>query len=149
MYKSMIACSFAKWFQFVLRRRNILLIATMLILSISGLLWYVDKQATAQIKTTAIHNAQLYSEAITTFRTLYTSEVVAAAKKHGMTISHDYVQQENAIPLPATMSILLGKRIGELGSGVKSRLYSPYPFPWDCGVDCGVRSCLLLVRNKT
>lgn len=130
MNQIFIVPSYAKWVQFVLRRRNILLITTMLVLSISGLLWHMNNQATAQIKTTAIHNARLYSEAIAEFRTLYTSEVVIAAEKHGMTISHDYAQQENAIPLPATMSILLGKRIGELSSGVISRLYSPYPFPW-------------------
>ena len=32
--------------------------------------------------------------------------------------------------MPATLSMLLGSRLGETGTGVSTRLYSPYPFPW-------------------
>ncbi len=35
-----------------------------------------------------------------------------------------------AIPLPATLSLILGKHIGAHASGAQTRLYSAYPFPW-------------------
>lgn len=79
--------------------------------------------------SSAIQNAKLFSHSISTFRSIYTSEVVAIAKKNGLIASHDYINK-NTIPLPATLSILLGNKIGEDGSGEKVRLYSPYPFPW-------------------
>ncbi|MBE9515731.1 MAG: DUF3365 domain-containing protein [Proteobacteria bacterium] len=76
-----------------------------------------------------LHNASLYSEAISTFRTIYTSEVVSVAERNGLLVTHDYHNKE-AIPLPATLSILFGNIIGESVSGAKVSLYSPYPFPW-------------------
>jgi len=82
------------------------------------------------IETSAIQNAQLYSQAIAEFRTIYTSEVISKVSEKGITVSHDYHGKKNAIPLPATLSMMLGKRMGEKGLGGASKLYSPYPFPW-------------------
>ncbi|NQZ26284.1 MAG: response regulator [Colwellia sp.] len=75
-------------------------------------------------------NAQRYLEALSAFRTLYTNEVVNTAKKQNITISHDYKNIKNAIPLPATLSMALGKEIGKFQSGAQTFLYSRYPFPW-------------------
>jgi diguanylate cyclase (GGDEF)-like protein len=47
-----------------------------------------------------------------------------------MEITHDYATKKGAIPLPATLSILLGNRIGEKVEGTQVRLYSDYPFHW-------------------
>ena len=75
-------------------------------------------------------NAQRYLEALSAFRTLYTNEVVKTAIKQNITISHDYKNIKNAIPLPATLSMALGKEIGKFQSGAQTFLYSRYPFPW-------------------
>jgi len=75
-------------------------------------------------------NAQRYLEALSAFRTLYTEEVVNTAKKQNITISHDYKNIKNSIPLPATLSMALGKEIGKFQSGAQTFLYSRYPFPW-------------------
>jgi len=75
-------------------------------------------------------NAKRYLEALSAFRTLYTEEVVNTAKKQNITISHDYRNIKNAIPLPATLSMALGKEIGKFQSGAQTFLYSRYPFPW-------------------
>jgi|GEM_PF-2022093 len=75
-------------------------------------------------------NAQRYLEALSAFRTLYTNEVVNTASKQNITISHDYKNIKNAIPLPATLSMALGKEIGKFQSGAQTFLYSRYPFPW-------------------
>ena len=49
---------------------------------------------------------------------------------HGVTVTHDYRAHDGAIPLPATFSMELGRRIGDKGSGMQVRLYSDYSFPW-------------------
>ena len=94
------------------------------------LLWNVWTLRENVVKSTALQDAKLYAQALAEFRTLYTSEVVQAVSQRGILVTHDYEQHEGAIPLPATLSMKLGERIGSHGSGAKSRLYSPYPFPW-------------------
>ena len=63
-------------------------------------------------------------------RSLYTADVVSAAKHSGMSIVHDYKMRENSIPLPATFSMTLGHKISQRLSGGNTRLYSDFPFPW-------------------
>lgn len=82
------------------------------------------------VETAALHHAKLYIRALTEFRTLYTAEVVSVASQHGLEVTHDYQNKPGAIPIPATLTMLLGDRIGASGLGASSRLYSPYPFPW-------------------
>jgi hypothetical protein len=94
------------------------------------MIWHVSRLQSELINSTAIRTAELYSVALTQFRTLYTSEVVEKARKHGLEITHDYAAHDNAIPLPATLSMILGEQIGKFTAGASSRLYSPYPFPW-------------------
>ena len=77
-----------------------------------------------------LQEAKRYSQALAEFRSLYTSEVVSRVAPHGVTVTHDYTTKEGAIPLPATFSILLGARLGELSEGTEVRLFSNYPFPW-------------------
>lgn len=95
-----------------------------------GLAWHVLTLQSNIVKMAGIHNAKLYSDAITAFRTLYSSEVVKIAEKHGFEVTHAYLKEDNSIPLPATFSVLLGKKISEAGSSGTVKLYSPYPFPW-------------------
>ena len=96
--------------------------------------FYLTALANTQVRDTAIKNAQMYLQALAEFRSLYTSEVVVKVKNHGSShgiqITHDYQNKKDAIPLPATLSMMLGSRLGGSESGVSSRLYSAYPFPW-------------------
>lgn len=101
-----------------------------LLLSLAGLSWSLQQIFSQQLQNAALKNAQLYTATLTEFRSLYTSEVVARARAYGMSVTHDYVGNPQAIPLPATLSMLLGNRLGQQGSGASIRLYSPYPFPW-------------------
>ena len=80
------------------------------------------------IESTALRTSQLYSTALTQFRVLYTSEVLEKARAHGLEVTHDYASRDDAIPLPATLSMLLGEEIGKQASGATAYLYSPYPF---------------------
>ena len=94
-----------------------------------GMVWHTNNLQENVVITSGLDNAKIYSDAITAFRTIYTSEVITAAKQHGVQVTHDY-KNRKAIPLPATLSILLGNKIGEGSSGVSVSLYSPYPFSW-------------------
>jgi|GEM_PF-6862412 len=91
---------------------------------------YLSKLSNEQIRTNALKTAALYTETLTLFRTLYSSEVVNTVKRGGLAVTHDYKEQHNAIPLPATLAMMLGNKLGNDEHSVSSRLYSPYPFPW-------------------
>ena len=56
--------------------------------------------------------------------------MVSTVKEAGLIVSHDYREHEQAIPLPATLSMELARRLGEGDHGNSISLYSPYPFPW-------------------
>ena len=112
------------------QRHAVLGMSLVLLLSLSGLAWHMQQLFTQQLHNTALKNAQLYTAVLTEIRSLYTSEVVSRAMLHGMTITHDYESNPQAIPLPATMSMLLGSRLGSQNRELRTRLYSPYPFPW-------------------
>ena len=94
------------------------------------LLWHFSQLSSELKEAAAIESAARYSEVLAEFRTLYTSEVVSRLRPHGIEVTHDYQSKEGAIPLPATLSMLLGERIGRKGSSVQVHLYSDYPFPW-------------------
>ena len=96
-------------------------------------LWQQWRFQSDMVKFMAEEDAQAYSEALATFRTVYTANVVNTAKSHGLEVTHDFDQGEKrgkAIPLPATLTKILAQQIGEQGSGIKASLYSKYPFPW-------------------
>lgn len=109
------------------------IIAFGLLLSIgSGVMFFKMRDlASHLIYQKSVAEARFFTDVIAEFRTLYTSEVVERVLKQGIKATHDYHFHEKEIPLPATLSILLGEKIGERQAGSpKVRLYSPYPFPW-------------------
>ncbi|MCZ6632218.1 MAG: ATP-binding protein [bacterium] len=110
--------------------RIILVLILMFCASVAGVLWHLSRLSSELIESAALHDADRYSQALAEFRTLYSSEVVARVQDRGIEVTHDYATHEGAIPLPATLSMALGKRIGEKGSGAQVRLFSAYPFPW-------------------
>jgi len=94
---------------------------------VSGFMWF---QSSKVSQRTALHEARQLADALAEFRTLYTAKVVSRAKAYGMEITHDYENKPGAIPLPATLSMELGRSIGAHETGAQSFLYSPHPFPW-------------------
>ena len=114
----------------LLHERTILVLTLMFCAGVAVMLWQVSRLQTNLIASIALQDASLYAQAVTEFRTLYTSEVVEAVRGHGVAVTHDYATKAGAIPLPATLSMLLGKHIGAHESGAQTRLYSAYPFPW-------------------
>jgi PAS domain S-box-containing protein len=64
------------------------------------------------------------------FRGLYSTEVVERVRALGVEATHDYLGNDRAIPLPATLTTELGERLSKSRPGAHIRLYSDQPFPW-------------------
>jgi hypothetical protein len=114
----------------LLHERTILVLIILFCIGIGCTLWYVSRLQSNLIASIALQDASLYSQALAEFRTLYTSEVVETVRQRGIKVTHDYIDHAGAIPLPVTLTMLLGKRISGHEAGAQLRLYSPYPFPW-------------------
>ncbi|WP_242007046.1 ATP-binding protein [Candidatus Nitrotoga sp. AM1P] len=93
-------------------------------------LWYLSHATTTLMQSAALQGITMHAESLMELRNLYTSEVVDRLGDHNIEVTHDYLDKPGAIPLPATFSMELGRRISLLGSGMVVRLYSNYPFPW-------------------
>ena len=111
----------------VLFDHTVAVLAIVLAVGLGVFLWHVSRLQSRVIETMALDNAALYSQALAEFRTLYTSEVVERVRPLGIAVTHDYQTTAGAIPLPATLSMMLGERIGLRSSGAETHLYSPYP----------------------
>lgn len=81
----------------------------------------------------ATESAQEHAESVTQFRNFYAQELVPRAMKAGVAVTHDYKSRDNALPLPATLTIELGHYMSQLDGGTQVRLYSDLPFPWRAG----------------
>ena len=117
---------------FVAMKSNkwLILIVTVCLVGFSGLFLNLYHLTNQLIERYAIEDADRYSRTIEAFRAVYSSEVVARIRGEGIEVRHDYELHDGAIPLPATLSMLLGKRIARGNSELQIRLYSDYPFPW-------------------
>jgi serine/threonine protein kinase len=92
-------------------------------------LWHLSQLSRTLVHSTALESAAQLSEVLEAVNHLYTSEVVDRAQTVGVYATHDYTKKKGNIPLPATLTILLGKYLGEQGSsGMVVRLYSDHPF---------------------
>ena len=133
-------------------RRPILVATAILVVAVAWLVWYTINFQNSLVETTALESAELYSHALTEFRMIYSAEVVQKVDSFpGFEITHDYQGKENAIPLPATLSMELGEKIGTHLSGAESWLYSEYPFPWrkNTATGRGSDSCLAAGVRRT
>ncbi len=92
-------------------------------------LWHLSRLSEQLVKSTALESAAQQSEMLDVVNAFYSSQVVDRVQSHGIVVTHDYLSQKGAIPLPATFTIESGQRIGERSkTGMLFRLYSDYPF---------------------
>ncbi|HWC05596.1 MAG TPA: ATP-binding protein [Methylomirabilota bacterium] len=119
-----------RWIR-LLRRRTVLVLTVMFCAGAAAILWHLSRLTSTLVESAALQGASVHAESLQAVRALYTSEVVERLRaRAGVRVTHDYLSQEGAVPLPVTLSIALGRRLGEKGSGMQVRLYSDYPFPW-------------------
>ena len=91
---------------------------------------YTYQSSEAMVKQYAAESAQTHAVSLTQFRNFYTQELVPRAVKAGVDITHDYKLRENALPLPASLTIDLGHYLSKVDGGTQVHLFSDQPFPW-------------------
>jgi eukaryotic-like serine/threonine-protein kinase len=90
-------------------------------------LWRLSVLSEDLIRASALEGAAQQSEMLDEVNVVYSAEV--ADRVRGVPVTHDYAGRPGAIPLPATLTIELGRHISDRGkSGVQVRLYSDFPF---------------------
>ena len=114
----------------LLHNYTILVPAIIFCALVAGTLWHLSRLSSNLIQSSALQTASMHAASLKEVRKLYTSEVTDRVEGHGIQITHDYATKVGAIPLPATFSMELGKRISEQSTGMQARLYSDFPFPW-------------------
>ncbi len=95
--------------------------------------FYTYQSSERMVRQYAAESAQTHAQSITQFRNFYTQELVPRALQGGMAITHDFRNQDKALPLPATLTIELGHYLSKVDGGTQVRLYSDQPFPWRVG----------------
>jgi serine/threonine protein kinase len=90
--------------------------------SASGL-WHLTSLSEYLVRSAALESADQQSKMLDEVNNLYSSAVVERVQPQGIPVTHDYAARPEAIPLPATLTIDLGKHLGD-----QVRLYSNYPF---------------------
>jgi serine/threonine protein kinase len=111
-------------------RRNPVAAGLLLAVSLSSAvgLWELSHLSDRLVRTSALESAAQQSEILTKVNRFYTSDVVDRLPPRGVEVTHDYLGKKQAIPLPATLTIELGRIISENKQGVQVRLYSDHPF---------------------
>lgn len=99
---------------------------------VGGFFLYSRSMSSDLIETMALEEARHYSNVLVEFRTLYSKEVVEKLRGQGIEARRDFHSSANAIPLPATLTKLLGRSASE-AEPAPFKLYSPYPFPGSTG----------------
>ena len=122
---------FLNWLMRLFLTKTVLILTILFSFGVSIGLLNMHYLSTKLIEFHALENVKLYAKSIQTAVTLYSKHVVNHIKElDNIKITHNYLGQKGAIPLPATYSMELGKQISKDNPGMSVRLYSDYPFPW-------------------
>ena len=114
----------------VLRRWPMELLGMVLLVLSVVVVSYTYQSSESVVRQYATESAQAHADSVTQFRNFYTLQLVPRAQAAGMAVTHDYQRRENALPLPATMTIELGHYMSKVDGGTQVSLYSDQPFPW-------------------
>jgi protein kinase-like protein/uncharacterized protein DUF3365 len=90
--------------------------------------WHLYRLNERLVRSTALEGAAQQAETLECLNDLY-SEAVDRAMSKGAKVTHDYATRKDSLPLPATLTIDLGRTISDRSeSGMQVRLYSDYPW---------------------
>ncbi|HUR53265.1 MAG TPA: protein kinase, partial [Gemmataceae bacterium] len=111
-------------------RRNPVPVGLLAALSLGSAvgLWHLSRLNEQLVRSTALEGAAQQAETLEGVNDLY-SEAVDKAMAGGASVTHDYATRKGAMPLPATLTIDLGRHLSARSeSGMQVRLYSDYPW---------------------
>lgn len=119
------------WLLNLLLKQTILILTLLFCAGVGIALSNMSSLSSTLIESQALTNAELQAKAIIDAWTQYSNTVSDRIKNvQEITLTHDYLLKERAIPNPATYAIELGKILSENQTGMSVRMYSDYPFPW-------------------
>lgn len=118
------------WFLRMLQRHPILILGLLLFTGMAMILWHLNRFSTSIKESVSLQSAEQYAATLSEFRLFYANEIIPRLKTYNVDVTPEYLLKSNAIPIPATMSIDLSKRISARGGGYLIRVYSDFPFPW-------------------
>jgi len=95
--------------------------------ALAAFVYWHDKNMN-QVATEMV--AEAYSKSISTFRDFYATVLLGRLHNTNTEITHDYEKKENALPIPATMSLDLIQFLNSREANIKLRIISEHPFPW-------------------
>lgn len=108
-----------------------------LMLGMYALFVNAHQKAEVLAEKTAVNEAENYVNEVIAFRNFYTKLVVPRVTALDGHFSHDYINQPNTFPLPATFAKDFTDFLSN-NNGAELRLYSDMPFPWR-GSNAGAR----------
>jgi len=111
-------------------RYIVFILALVLILGSGYVLWRSYQDANQINRVSAIQDAERFASSVALFRTYYSKTIVPKAKEAGLNITHDFKNQANALPLPATFTKDFGEFLEAKNNDYQVRLFSDKPFPW-------------------
>jgi tRNA A-37 threonylcarbamoyl transferase component Bud32 len=92
-------------------------------------LWHLYTLSESLVRSSALESAAQQAAMLEEVDNFYSTEVVDRITAAGGVATHDYTRRMGAIPLPATLTIELGRTISARSdTGMQVRLYSDYPF---------------------
>lgn len=77
-----------------------------------------------------IQSARNYSNFFSEMRSFYLNELLSRVQSSDIEVTHDYRNVENALPIPATMSLDFSEYLNDHSTDVTIALVSEYPFPF-------------------
>lgn len=111
-------------------------------------LWHLSRLNERLVRSTALEGAAQQAETLESLNEFYSAAVDRAHAK----VAYDYSTRKDSLPLPATLTIDLGKHISERSeSGMQVRLYSDYPWKFRTNrapMDAFERDALSRLREK-
>ncbi|MCH8113472.1 MAG: protein kinase, partial [Proteobacteria bacterium] len=97
-------------------------------LGLTGGIVHLSRLSGSLMEQTALETAKMYSDMLDRMNALYSSAVASPMRGEGIDVTHDFTKRSDAIPLPATFTIVLGENMRDCAYGMQLRLYSDYPF---------------------
>jgi adenylate cyclase len=112
-------------------RRNPLAASLLLAVTVgsAGGMWHLVRLSNHLVEQSALESAAQQAEIMEQINDFYSDHVVNRLGGTGVIVTHDYVDRKKAIPLPATLTIELGRQLSARSeTGMQMRLYSDHPF---------------------
>ena len=114
----------------IFTRYIVFILALFLILGSGFVLWRSYQEATELNNLNAVEDTERFAQSVAQFRTFYSKTIVPKAKEAGLSVTHDYIDKKNSLPLPATFAKDFGDFLESEKTDYQVRLYSDKPFPW-------------------